>query len=136
MSDYKVPCGRTVGHGDRCSSGWLCDACSEIEKLRGVIRSSLRIDTLWLPGGEVAEEHADEARALHAMRDQMLSSVPAYIGEDLCRVEDSDGNNCPDKAEYTRLHNLKRVRLCGQCTKSFDEGAWQRREWPMVVDNG
>lgn len=35
MSEYKVPCGRTTGHGECCAKGYLCDACQEIVKLRG-----------------------------------------------------------------------------------------------------
>jgi hypothetical protein len=23
-----VPCGQTLGHGEECSPGWLCDGCS------------------------------------------------------------------------------------------------------------
>lgn len=29
-----VPCGQTVGHGESCVEGWLCEACAEISKLR------------------------------------------------------------------------------------------------------
>lgn len=38
MSDYKVPCGRTTGHGESCVGGCLCAGCSEIERLRAEIK--------------------------------------------------------------------------------------------------
>lgn len=33
-SEYKTPCGKTMANGDNCIKGWLCDSCSEIDKLR------------------------------------------------------------------------------------------------------
>lgn len=39
------------------------------------IKSALRIDWIWMPGPEVKEEHADEAKALHAMREDFLRIV-------------------------------------------------------------
>lgn len=35
---YKVPCGRTMGHGEACSAGYLCDACITIDKLMTQVR--------------------------------------------------------------------------------------------------
>ena len=32
--NYKVPCGKTTGHGEQCSTGRLCGGCEEIERLR------------------------------------------------------------------------------------------------------
>jgi len=30
----KVPCGRTLGFGEYCVKGHLCEGCSEIERLQ------------------------------------------------------------------------------------------------------
>ncbi len=48
MSEYKtkdgvdlfprIPCGQTLGHGESCCEGHLCDSCQEIVALRTVHR--------------------------------------------------------------------------------------------------
>ena len=30
----RVPCGRTLGHGEYCTIGHLCDNCEELERMR------------------------------------------------------------------------------------------------------
>jgi hypothetical protein len=42
-----VPCGCTLGHGERCAKGWLCEACQlrieaadEIEKLESDLNNT------------------------------------------------------------------------------------------------
>jgi hypothetical protein len=28
-----IPCGKVMGHGERCSDGWLCGDCRDTQKL-------------------------------------------------------------------------------------------------------
>ncbi|KKK92810.1 hypothetical protein LCGC14_2699210 [marine sediment metagenome] len=35
-----IPCGRTLGHGENCCDGHLCDSCREIESLRAEPRTA------------------------------------------------------------------------------------------------
>lgn len=37
MKKPKVPCGRTLGFGEYCVKGHLCQGCSEIERLEGLL---------------------------------------------------------------------------------------------------
>ena len=37
MKKPKVPCGRTLGFGESCVKGHLCQGCSEIERLEGLL---------------------------------------------------------------------------------------------------
>ena len=32
-----MSCGKTIGHGETCQEGWLCDACERIEKLEKLL---------------------------------------------------------------------------------------------------
>jgi hypothetical protein len=33
MRRPQIPCGKTMGHGERCCEGYLCDQCEYILKL-------------------------------------------------------------------------------------------------------
>ena len=76
-----VPCGQTLGHGDCCSDGHLCDQCTEIVELRTKTKQSeshaamaaeivklkaqIKEDTRLLSEGAVLmQDHADEIERL------------------------------------------------------------------------
>ena len=54
--------------------------------MREAISGALRIETLWVPR-EVSSEHADEARAVHAMRQAFLDALSAQPADTT--------NHCP-----------------------------------------
>lgn len=61
-----IPCGETIGHGETCSSGWLCENCQE--KSQAAQEERARI-VAWLRAqGEFGSERAQawgETFAMH-----------------------------------------------------------------------
>ena len=43
----KVPCGMTLGHGERCVAGHLCGGCEEITRLRTALLHMRGFLKLW-----------------------------------------------------------------------------------------
>jgi hypothetical protein len=41
--NYKIPCGRTLGHGESCVSGHLCDQCTYISMLKRRCEAAERV---------------------------------------------------------------------------------------------
>ena len=42
MSEYN-PCGKTLGHGESCVVGYLCDTCRRIEELESRIHEACEV---------------------------------------------------------------------------------------------
>jgi hypothetical protein len=71
----RIPCGRTLGHGERCCEGHLCDQCEERTKLRKKLRRG-EMKTIW--------DDIEKIRVL-------LLTEPAgwyYVGRELMAIQE------------------------------------------------
>jgi hypothetical protein len=55
------PCGQIIGHGERCSSGWLCSDCKEKSQIAEQERAAI---VAWLRKSAKLNPHRPEAQAL------------------------------------------------------------------------
>lgn len=43
-----APCGQMIGHGERCSVGWLCENCQDnlrlVARVAEIVRSHLKLE--------------------------------------------------------------------------------------------
>ena len=56
-----IPCGETIGHGETCSSFWLCSDCREKLDLIKLERAAI---VAWLRKNAELNPHLPDARAL------------------------------------------------------------------------
>ena len=56
-----LPCGETIGHGETCSTGWLCSNCQEKLNLIKLERAAI---VAWLRKNAELNPHLPDARAL------------------------------------------------------------------------
>lgn len=56
-----LPCGETIGHGETCSSFWLCSDCQEKLDLIKIERAAI---VAWLRKNAKLNPHLPDARAL------------------------------------------------------------------------
>lgn len=56
-----LPCGETIGHGETCSSFWLCSDCQEKLDLIKLERAAV---VAWLRKNAELNPHLPDARAL------------------------------------------------------------------------
>ena len=68
------PCGQIIGHGERCSSGWLCSDCKEKSQIAEQERD--RFEAL---EARLAEADALIEKARSAMVFDQSWNVDAYI---------------------------------------------------------
>ena len=58
----KIPCGKTIGHGEYCCEGWLCGACESARSQETLLKESYST-LLWLyrrlPRGYANPPHVD-----------------------------------------------------------------------------
>ncbi len=66
MSREQYPaCGQIIGHGERCSSGWLCSDCKEKAQIAEQAALRERAATVaWLRKNAKLNPHMPEAQAL------------------------------------------------------------------------
>jgi len=55
------PCSQMIGHGERCSSGWLCSDCKEKSQAAQEERDRI---VAWLRKSAKLNPHRPEAQAL------------------------------------------------------------------------
>ena len=66
------PCGRTTGHGESCSVGWLCGACADKAKAadaleladKRIAELEAKIDEAYKKGYATGEEEAERKLAV------------------------------------------------------------------------
>lgn len=56
-----IPCGETIGHGETCSTGWLCSNCQEKSEAAEQERAAI---VAWLRKNAELNPHLPDARAL------------------------------------------------------------------------
>ena len=72
------PCGRTTGHGESCSVGWLCGACADKAKAadaleladKRIAELEAKIDEAYKKGYATGEEEAEHKLAV--AREELL----------------------------------------------------------------
>lgn len=45
--EYKIPCGRVLGHGEYCDKHGLCVACKTVDDLRRWKQECLAVESCW-----------------------------------------------------------------------------------------
>ena len=83
------PCGRTTGHGESCSVGWLCGACADKAKAADALElADKRIAELAKFHAELHVEHGKakirigELERKLAVAREALKQIPHALGHD------------------------------------------------------
>jgi hypothetical protein len=80
MSKF-APCGRTTGHGESCSEGWLCGHCEEIAELKHKVQVYAR------NYNQLSESTTEEIASLKAvineLRNRKGKSIAVKYGDNL-----------------------------------------------------
>lgn len=62
----KAGCGKTAGHGDSCTAGWLCDACEGKYKMHDALYAfAAKLEAEINPGSKYAGQR------LHSLLDEL-----------------------------------------------------------------
>jgi len=104
--DYKVPCGRTTGHGESCSEGWLCSGCTEIRRLtkeRNIAREGW-LTQMSKDAREIVRLEVCEAEALRLLS---VKLVPVLFEE-----------------EYTQFQRDKATWISGATPAQTEDTRW------------